>query len=72
MVAETISYILPERILNQISALVILFQAVGGMIIAYIIFQIIKISLSKKSKKELEEIKTIVKRLEKKVDKLKK
>lgn len=63
---------LTPELLERISNLVTLFQAVGGMIIGYIIFQIIRILLSKKRKKELEEIKQIVKRLENKIDDLEK
>jgi len=70
MVTEVFSYANTPELMGRISSLITFFQAVGGMIIAYIVFQVVRISLSKKRKKELEEIKKIVKRIEKKVNKL--
>ena len=71
MVVETITYI-PEKLVREISSLVILFKAVGGFVIGYIVFQVVRILLSRKNKKELQEIKRIVKGIDRKIDKLKK
>lgn len=66
MVSENIA-LLPSELVGRLSTLVTLFQAVGGMIIAYIVFQIVRLILSKKRKRELEEIKQIVTRIDKKI-----
>ena len=53
--------ILLEDVLNQISFLITLFQAIGGLIILYIIFNIANLI---RNKKKNEEIKLINKNLE--------
>lgn len=57
MVAENLTSILPNEISNQISFLITLFQAIGGLIIFYIVFNVVNIILNRKKKKELQKIK---------------
>ncbi|MFW6233606.1 MAG: hypothetical protein ACOC3Z_03010 [Nanoarchaeota archaeon] len=70
---DSITYQIPEQIINNISSLTTLLKAVGGFIIFYIIFQVIMIIINKTKKNELikinknlNEIKTLLKENSKK------
>jgi len=56
MVIETLSDVTIENLINQISTLTTFLQAIGGLIILYIIFGIINSVLNRKKEKELKKI----------------
>lgn len=70
MVIENISnIILPDSLVKDLSFLATLFQAVGGLIIIYIIFNIINLKFVKKRQKELEKIRSLLETINKKIKK---
>jgi hypothetical protein len=72
MVIENItSIILPEEVVKDLSFLATLFQAVGGLILAYIIFSIINLILGKKKEQELKRIRELLEEINKKLGKKK-
>jgi signal transduction histidine kinase len=73
MVMENItSYVVPDSVLNQITSLTRLFQAIGGLIIAYLIFNFINVLLNKKKKNELRKIRETVEKINEKLGNKKK
>ena len=56
MVAESLSEVSIENLINQISNLTTFLQAIGGLILLYIIFNIVNAVINRKKKKQLEEI----------------
>jgi uncharacterized membrane protein YqgA involved in biofilm formation len=70
MVIENISnIILPDSLVKDLSFLATLFQAVGGLIIVYIVFNIINLKFVKKRQKELEKIRSLLETINKKIKK---
>jgi len=70
MVVENItSIILPEEVVKNMSFLTTLFQAVGGFIIAYIIFNIISIILGRKKGQEIKRMRELLEEINKKLGK---
>ena len=66
MVIENLTNgILLEDLIGQVSSLTTLFQAIGGLIILYIIFNIINMIINRKKKKQLEEISENLKEIKK-------
>jgi L-lactate permease len=70
MVAEELVNIIPIELIKEISFLTKTLQAVGGIILLYIIFGVINLLINKKKNKEirsikesLEEIKKILKKI---------
>jgi L-cystine uptake protein TcyP (sodium:dicarboxylate symporter family) len=70
MVAEELVNIIPTELIKEISFLTKTLQAVGGIILLYIIFGVINLLINKKKNKEirsikesLEEIKKILKKI---------
>ena len=51
MVVEITGNVLAEELVNKISNLTRLFQAIGGLIIAYIVFSIINLITNRKRRK---------------------
>jgi len=45
-----------ESLINQISSLTLFIQAIGGLIILYVIFNVISLILNRKNNKRIEEI----------------
>jgi len=45
-----------ENLINQISSLTLFIQAIGGLIILYVIFNVISLILNRKNNKRIEEI----------------
>ena len=58
---------LPEVLVKDLSFLATLFQAVGGLIIVYIIFNIINLRFVKKRQRELEKIRKLLETINKKI-----
>jgi len=66
MVFENLtSGVLLEDLIEQVSSLTTLFQAIGGLIILYIIFNIINMIINRKKKKQLGEISENLKEIKK-------
>ena len=55
------------ELISKINMLTTLFQAIGGFIIAYVLFNIIGIILEKKKNKEIYEIKKLLVNISKKI-----
>lgn len=60
-----------EQLVSQISSLTTLFQAIGGFVIAYIIFNILNIIWNRKKNKELKQIRILLEKINRKFDRLK-
>lgn len=56
MAVEGIVNLFPEDLVSQVSFLIKLFQAIGGLIIFYIVFNIVNVIINRKKKNELKEI----------------
>jgi len=56
MVIETLSDVTIENLINQISTMTTFLQAIGGLILIYIIFGVINAVLNRKKRDELREI----------------
>lgn len=70
MVIENITnIILPGELVKDLSFLTTLFQAVGGLIIVYIIFNIINLRFVKKRQQELIKIRELLEKINKKIKK---
>ena len=54
-------------IASQINWLVALFQAVGGFVIAYIIFNIASILINRRKEKEIREIRVLLEKINRKL-----
>jgi L-lactate permease len=61
---------LPQTLVNNLQSLIILFQAIGGLIIAYIIFNIINLIRQRRNSQEIKEIRGGIKRIEEKLNKI--
>ena len=71
MVVENVTGILPEEIVSQLVTLTRLFQALGGLIIAYIIFGIVNTILNRKKQNEMKRMRILLEEMNKKLGKLK-
>ena len=56
MVLEDLTIVTLEDLTSQISSLTTIFQAIGGLIIFYLIFNIINVISNKKKNREIKEI----------------
>jgi len=65
--AVNITQVIPEPILENIGYLVTLLQALGIIIIAYFIFNIVSLIINRKRLKELRDINERLIRIEKKI-----
>lgn len=61
--------VLNEVLLKRVLNLITLFQAIGGLIIAYLVFNIISLWQARKKRKDIEKIRKSLERIEKKLDK---
>lgn len=61
--------ILSDVMIKDLSSLVTLFQAIGGLIIIYIIFNIINIKFVKKRQRELVKIRKLLETINRKIKK---
>jgi len=52
-----------ENVINQFSSLIILFQAIGGLILFYIIVNVVSMILDRKKSKQLAEINENLKKI---------
>ncbi len=59
----------PEQLIGRFSNLITLFQAVGGFIIAYIIFNILNIFWNRKKAKEFEKMTSLLEQINRKLGK---
>ena len=66
---EIITNVLPGEILNKIDFLIVLIQALGGLIVIYLIFMIIRFFMIRKQNKIIEEIRKDIKLIKKKIKK---
>ena len=70
MVVENLtSIILPEELVKDLSFLATLFQAIGGLIVAYIVFGIVNLILGRKKEKELKRIRELLEQINAKLGK---
>ena len=69
LTAGIISSIDVERLLIGVSSLNTTFQAIGGLIIAYIVFNIISIWQGRKRRKDSERMVKLLEQINKKLDK---
>ncbi len=60
---------LPTALLSRVSHLITLFQAVGGFIIAYIVFNIVNIFWNKKKADETKKMRELLEQINKKLGK---
>ncbi len=66
MVMENITDIVAlETLFSKISLLTTIFQAIGGLILVYIIFHVINMVINEKRKKQIEEMSKDVKEIRK-------
>ncbi|HLF53785.1 MAG TPA: hypothetical protein VI544_01260 [Candidatus Nanoarchaeia archaeon] len=61
--------VLNDVLLKRVLNLITLFQAIGGLIIAYLVFNIISLWQARKKRKDIEKIRKALERIEKKLDK---
>ena len=61
--------ILPSELIGRMSTLITIFQAVGGFIIAYVIFNILNIFWNRKRTQEMSRIRQLLEQINKKLDK---
>jgi len=59
-----------EGLIGQIASLTTLFQAIGGIIIAYIVFNTINAILNRKKRNELKKMSNLLESIDKKLDKV--
>lgn len=68
MVIENITnIILPPEIIKELSFLATFFQAIGGLVLAYIVFNIISIIHGRKKEQELKRIRVLLEQINKKL-----
>jgi hypothetical protein len=60
-----------DMLFNQLGTLTTIFQAIGGLIIAYVIFSAINIWHGWKKEKELKRMRQLLEQINKKLDKKK-
>lgn len=65
MAIENLTGVLPNEVVNQISLLIRIFQAIGGLIIAYIIFNVIQVIINRKKKNHMKRIAVDIKEIKK-------
>ena len=65
MVIENITNVDFENLISQVSSLTTFIQAIGGLIILYIVFNIINTIINRKKKNELKEINKNLKEIKK-------
>jgi uncharacterized membrane protein len=61
---------IPAQLLNKFSSLITLFQAIGGLIIIYIIFHIVNLIWNRRRAKEAAEMRELLEKINKKLDKV--
>jgi len=59
-----------DILLRKISTLTTLFQAIGGLILAYIIFNIINTIMNRKKRNELRRIRQLLERMDRNISKI--
>jgi hypothetical protein len=60
---------LPTELGGRISTLITIFQAIGGLIIVYLLFNIINMFLNRKKAKETERMRELLEEINRKLDK---
>jgi uncharacterized membrane protein YuzA (DUF378 family) len=60
---------LPTEVLGRVSTLITIFQAIGGLIIVYLIFNIVNIFLNRKKAQETTRMRELLEEINKKLDK---
>lgn len=67
MVDNITGMIISEDLINQVKSLTLLFQTLGGLAIAYLVFNIVSIIFQRKKNKELKRIAILLEKIEKKL-----
>ena len=60
---------LPNEVLGRMSMLITIFQAIGGLIIVYLVFNIVNIFLNRKKAQETTRMRELLEQINKKLDK---
>ena len=58
-----------QNLVSKVSTISAVFQAIGGLILAYIIFNVVSVIMNKKKNKELEKIRMLLEQINKKIKK---
>jgi hypothetical protein len=73
MVAENFTgFFLPEALINQLTVLTVFFQAVGGLILLYIVFGVLNAIWNRRRVQETVKMRQLLEQINKKLDKPKK
>ena len=67
MAIENLTHVFPEDIVKQISFLVRFFQAIGGLVLIYLIWTIINTIFMRKRHRKINEIQQDIKKIKKKL-----
>ena len=59
-----------EILIKRVSTLTAIFQAIGGLILAYIIFNIINTIMNRKKRNELRRIRQLLERMDRNISKI--
>jgi len=65
MAVENLTGVLPDEVISQISFLIKIFQAIGGLIIAYIIFNVIQVIINRKKQNHMKDMSMDIKEIKK-------
>lgn len=60
---------LPTEVLGRVSTLITIFQAIGGLIIVYLIFNIVNMFLNRKKARETTKMRELLEQINRKLDK---
>ena len=60
---------MPAELIGRLQSLITIFQAIGGLVIVYLVFVIVNLFLHRKRAKEMEEIRRMFEQINKKLDK---
>jgi signal transduction histidine kinase len=58
-----------DMLFNQLGTLTTIFQAIGGLIVAYIVFAIMNMISQRRKERELEKMRKLLEQISKKLDK---
>lgn len=70
--ANMTGIVLSNDLIARTSGLITLFQAIGGLIIAYIVFNIISLWLGRRKAKEISRMRETLDRIDKRLEKIEK
>ena len=70
MVLEELAVSLPEETLSRIHTLITIFEAIGGLILAYLAFSIFNAIQNRKKRNELRRIRKSIESIDRKLSKI--